>query len=54
MADITMCQGVKEHTQCENCYRRVAPINPHWQAYFIIQPILEQEDKTSCEYYTSS
>ena len=54
MPDITMCNGVKEHKECEDCYRRTASPNTPWQAYFIIQPIIEQEDRTSCDYYTKS
>lgn len=37
MADISMCEGVNCPINKE-CYRHTAPVNQHWQAYFVIVP----------------
>jgi len=46
MADISMCKGTT-NVLCKTCYRRTAPVNPYYQAWFKNPPIKEN----TCEYY---
>lgn len=41
MADITMCTG-ENCERKEECYRYTAPVNPHWQAYFVKPPLTRE------------
>ena len=48
MPDISMCIGWPQLELCQTCYRMKANPNPHWQSYFVTQPI---EEDGSCEYH---
>lgn len=46
MVDITMCVGEGCPLR-EECYRYKAPVNEHWQAYFVHVPY--DKESNSCD-----
>jgi hypothetical protein len=46
MPDITMCNG-QNCNKKNTCYRFTATPTPHWQSYFSVSPVVNDE----CDHY---
>jgi hypothetical protein len=53
MSDITMCEG-QDCPLRESCYRYTAQPNPFRQAYFLKEPLKEENDEVVCHEWTDN
>lgn len=48
--DITMCQNHNCPLKMR-CYRYTAKPDPHWQSYFMVNPLKVEKGIAKCEYF---